>query len=343
MASAKNNYLTKGKALESGERGNSNRAKEIFYLSFNFVSTIAVTFINKICFSRVDFGFPAALCNVHFLVTIVGVEALFRVGLFQKVQPNLRDPDFLVMCFLLGVVNPLNNTSLKLNSIGFYQIFKLLLTPCVVVLEYILDKKLVSRNRLLWLFAVCVSVLISSGASLSFSPFGTLCASFWVPFAAGYKVQWGRLKKKYSCSTLGLMRATLPFAIIVQAAISPIVDPPGILEYEWTAEAIFWIGLSGIFAFLVNFSGFLVMGNISALAHIMLGQLKTAVIMLGATIIFGSKYSPVQLIGAIGAVVAIVFYTQVTVTEKSVQKSELGNGQVLPLIHTKMQDSNVEK
>lgn len=334
MAFTKNNNVPKGKALESIEQRNSNRTKEILYLAFNFVSSIAVTFINKICFSRVDFGFPAALCNVHFLVSALGVEALFRAGLFQKVQPKLKDPEFLIMCFLLGIVNPLNNTSLKLNSIGFYQIFKLLLTPCVVVLEYILDKKLVSRNRSMWLVAVCVSVLISSSASLSFSPYGTLCASFWVPLAAGYKVQWGRLKKKYACSTLGLMRATLPYAIIVQAAISPIVDPPGLLEYEWTTEAIFWIGLSGIFAFLVNFSGFLVMGNISALAHIMLGQMKTAVIMLGATILFSTKYTPIQLIGAMTAVVAIVFYTRETVKENSVQKSELGNGQDLPLIHT---------
>ena len=85
------------------------------------------------------------------------------------------------------------------------------------------------------------------------------------------------------------MSAVLPFSICVQAIMSPLVDPPGILEFQFTSDALLWIGLSGIFAFMVNFSGFLVMGNISALAHVLLGQLKTAIIMIGATFLFGSK------------------------------------------------------
>jgi len=326
-------------AYESNEKGNDSRLQDVLYLSFNFVSTIAVTFINKICFSKVDFGFPAALCNVHFVVTAFGVECLYRAGAFQRVQGNLKDPNFLIMCVLMGVVTPLNNTSLKLNSIGFYQVFKLMVTPGVVALEYLLDKKTVSRSRSVWLIAVFSFVLISSGASVSFSPYGAIVAGCWVPLASAYKVQWGRLKKMYACSTLGLMRAVLPYAIIVQAAISPLVDPPGLLEYEWTTEAIFWIGLSGIFAFLVNYSGFLVMGNISALAHVLLGQLKTAVIMIGAGIIFGSKYSKMQLVGAIGAVMAIIFYSKVTIEEKKIEKSRDEDTATLPLVQNKMQDT----
>ena len=92
-----------------------------------------------------------------------------------------------------------------------------------------------------------------------------------------------------NCSTLALMSVVLPFAICVQAVMSPLVDPPGILESQFTPDALLWIGLSGIFAFLVNFSGFLVIGNISTLAHVLLGQLKTAIIMIGATFLFGSK------------------------------------------------------
>ncbi len=240
----------------------SSRMTDLSYLAFNFVSTIAVTFINKICFSRVEFGYPAALCNIHFLVTLIGVELLYRANMFQKVQVNLKDPNFIAIAFVVGVVTPLNNTSLKLNSIGFYQIFKLLVTPCVVLLEYILDRKTLSRNRTVLLFLVCVFVMVSSTSALVYSHYGTICALIWVPFAALYKVQWGRVKTMYQCSTLALMRAVLPYAICVQAAISPIVDPPGILDFVWTQEAVFWIGLSGIFAFLVNFSGFLVMGNI---------------------------------------------------------------------------------
>ncbi len=325
----------------------SERLKQLSYLSFNFVATVAVTFINKICFSRVDFGFPATLCNIHFMVTFIGVEIMRRLGIFRSLhesktsRPSLRDPNFLVICTVVGIVTPLNNTSLKLNSVGFYQIFKLLVTPGVVFLEYVLDEKVLSRSRALALTAVCLCVLVSSRADLQFSVYGTICASIWVPLAAAYKVQWGRVKKMYSCSTLQLMYAVLPYALTVQIIITPLVDPPGVSKFVWTKEAIFWIGLSGVAAFLVNFSGFLVMGNIGALAHVLLGQLKTAVIMIGSLFLFNSKYSALQVLGAIGAVLSIVVYTHVTVAEKAhhakVSDSNDDNDkeQILPLITKK--------
>merc|ERR1719356_1978228 len=106
---------------------------------------------------------------------------------------------------------------------------------------------------------------------MDFNMSGTLCALLWVPIAAGYKVQWGRMQQQYGCSTPALMRTTLPYAMIVQTIISPLVDPPGLWKYQWTPMAVFWIGLSGIAAFLVNLSGFLVMGHVGALAHVLLG------------------------------------------------------------------------
>lgn len=278
------------------------------------------------------------LCNIHFLVTFFGVELMRRAGLFVPLRtvPSLRDLNFLTIVLVVGLVTPLNNTSLKLNGMGFYQIFKLLVTPGVVMLEYLLDGTVLSRARSACLIIVCALVLVSSRADLSFSVYGTLCAILWVPLAATYKVQWGRVRKQLNnCSTLALMHAVLPYAIVVQLCISPLVDPPGILQYQWTAPAVFWIGLSGIAAFLVNFSGFLVMGNLGALAHVLLGQCKTAVIMVGAYFLFDSHYSGLQLLGAGGAVAAIVAYTHVTVTEaasSSSSSSSKGEQEMLPLV-----------
>lgn len=316
------------------------RTKQIGFLAFNFFSTIAVIFVNKICFSRFNFGFPAALCNIHFMITFIGVEIMRRMGIFQSLhgkkgmstQPSLRDYNFLVIVAVVGTATPLNNTSLKLNSVGFYQIFKLLVTPGVVLLDYVLDSKMLSRRRLFSLTAVCIFVLISSRSDLEFSAYGTICASLWVPLASVYKVQWGRVKKQYSCSTLQLMHAVLPYALIVQILLAPLVDPPGLLNFRWTPEAIFWIILSGTFAFLVNFSGFLVMGNIGALSHVLLGQLKTAVVMIGSSFLFQSHYTALQIAGALGAVASIFSYTYVTLLEKDAIKVDKQREDVLPLI-----------
>jgi hypothetical protein len=50
--------------------------------------------------------------------------------------------------------------------------------------------------------------------------------------------------------------------------------------------------------------------------------------MILAAIIFGSKYSMVQLLGAAGAVLAILFYSQVTLKEKEVNKGNNSNNDV---------------
>lgn len=324
-SSASSASPTTSSSSSSSSRSRSGSTQDALYLLFNFASTVAVIFINKAVFSRIDFGYPAMLCNIHFIITWLGVEFMRRFGCFEPIKTKklngmMFNINFAVLALVVGLVTPLNNTSLKLNSVGFYQIFKLLVTPVVVMLDFCLDGKVLSHSRQFCLVLVCVFVMVSSRGDMAFSTTGTICAVIWVPLAAAYKVQWGRVKKMFGCSTLALMHAVLPFALIVQLCISPLVDPPGILSFKWTPESIFWIGLSGVAAFLVNFSGFLVMGNIGALAHVLLGQLKTAVVMVGAYFLFETHYSAVQLLGATGAVAAIVAYTHVTVQEKTMQQ-----------------------
>jgi solute carrier family 35 protein E3 len=248
-------------------------------------------------------------------MTWLGVDIMRRWGLFEplKKPPSLGDMNFVTIVIVVGLVTPLNNTSLKLNSMGFYQIFKLLLTPVVVFFECSLDGRVLSTERIICLFLVCLFVYISSRGDMEFSAMGTLFATLWIPLAAMYKVQWGRVRRLLQCSTLALMHAVLPYAIVVQFMISPLVDPPGNMAYVWTYQAIVLVGLSGVAAFMVNYSGFLVMGNIGALAHVLLGQLKTAVIMVGAYGVFRTHYSSMQLVGAFGAVLSIIAYTYVTV------------------------------
>jgi len=335
-------------ASDSPQVQKVSRPRIVGYLLFNFTSTVLVTFINKICFSKVNFGYPAALCTIHYVISWLGVEGMRRLNMFVPLThppSSLRaDAQFRSITLLVGTVTPLNNTSLKLNSIGFYQLFKLLVTPAVVLLEYVLDGKILSRKRNASLVAVCAFVLVSSGGDLEFNMFGTICATIWVPLAAGYKVQWGRVQNQYNCSTPALMHAVLPYAIVVQTMISPIIDPPGLLQFQWTPEAVFWIILSGVAAFLVNLSGFLVMGHAGALTHVLLGQLKTSVICLGAYYLFDAHYTVIQLFGAAGAIASIVAYTHTTTSERA-RKVELGTvgkdgntSSTLPLLHKKCSD-----
>ncbi len=75
----------------------------------------------------------------------------------------------------------------------------------------------------------------------------------------------------------------------------------------------------------------------SALAHVLLGQFKTAIIMILATILFGARYSAMQLLGAAGAVLGIVLYSQVTLGETNMNSKDESKG-ALPLLDSKRKD-----
>jgi hypothetical protein len=115
------------------------------------------------------------------------------------------------------------------------------------------------------------------------------------------------------------MRAVLPNVICVQFVIAQIVDPPGILEYEWTSEAFILLALSGFSAFFVLFSGFLVVGNNGALTSTLLSPGKSAVAMVGTYFLYDTHYSAIQVMAASGSLVSLAMYTHVTIQEKEHQ------------------------
>jgi len=108
------------------------------------------------------------------------------------------------------------------------------------------------------------------------------------------------------------MYALFPYAIGVQFALTPFVDPPGVLQYAWTARSLALVLASGLGAFLVNYSGFLVVGHLGALAHVLLGQAKAAATLLAAAVIFAASYSPAEVLCAAGAMASICAYAALT-------------------------------
>ena len=158
-------------------------------LGFNFLSTVILINLNKWVFARVHFGYPAALSNVHYVVNYGVLAALRSINpaWVPALEPTKaapwRDANFVAMAVLLGAVTPLNNMSLKLNPIGFYQIAKLAVTPLVVVLEYGLDGKRISPRRAAALCAVCAFVLKMPrrGGEAAATAAGVCVVLLWVP------------------------------------------------------------------------------------------------------------------------------------------------------------------
>lgn len=138
-------------------------------------------------------------------------------------------------------------------------------------------------------------------------------------------MQWGRVQKRLGCDTLVLMYLIYPFALLLQCVIVPFVDHPGVMKY-FIQISLFdtcVLFVSGLAAFSVNYTGFLVLGGCSALTHVILGQGKSAATMLGAYLLFAEMFPAQQLIGAVLAMFSIALYTKFNLSEISNSHSKM--------------------
>jgi len=72
---------------------------------------------------------------------------------------------------------------------------------------------------------------------------------------------------------------------------------------------------SGLAAYFVQFTQAVAVGTTSALSHALIGQAKTASMLLVSGVLFGESTSPRQLAGGAAAMVCLVLYVYVNVQE----------------------------
>ena len=112
----------------------------------------------------------------------------------------------------------------------------------------------------------------------------------------------------------------MPWSTMWMVVLTVFIDPPGLVEYQWTPYRAGLILLSGAAAFCVNYSGFLVLGTCAPLTHVVLGQAKSAVVILGGAVLFGQDQTPQALLGSAIAVASSGVYAHLS--RKAESKTE---------------------
>ena len=157
----------------------------------------------------------------------------------KPVRPTLVLPLALAMIF--NVVLP--NASLAFSSIQFYQVVRVLLTPIVALLNYMLIRATIPARAALTLIPVCAGVAIVSyfdtqprgdGKARGTSPLGAVFAFTGVFASALYTVLIGRYHKLLECSSMQLLLNQAPVSVGVMVYVIPFVD-----------DVTVWKGVSG--------------------------------------------------------------------------------------------------
>eukprot|EP00775_Hariotina_reticulata_P002751 gene2751-3046_t len=286
----------------------------------NLASVVAIVLANKVVMTTYNFHFPVCLAFFHSTVTAIGMQAMAYVGLIQVKQLSWRRIAPIAAAYVGFVI--FNNLSVQVNTVGFYQLSKIAITPVVVLVEYLAYQKAVSQQRVLAITVLMVGVTVATvtDTQVASKPMGIIVAVLSIASSVLYSVWAGVKQKELDVNGNQLLHQVAPVAAIMLAVLVPVVEPLGglqqsslttdtILGYDFSGPAIAWLLLSSVLGLFVTLSTYLFIGVTSATTYSVVGHLKTICIVASGVIFFQDVLSAKKLLGLCCTLLGIAWYS----------------------------------
>ncbi|KAI8523459.1 hypothetical protein RHMOL_Rhmol13G0075200 [Rhododendron molle] len=325
-------------------------------LSLSVVSSVSIVICNKALISTLGFTFATTLTSWHLLVTFCSLHVALWMKFFEH-KPFDRNA---VMGFgiLNGTSIGLLNLSLGFNSVGFYQMTKLAIIPCTVLLETIFFRKqfrqdlispllgkvlfypllmlfredlsvymyLVSRNVQLSLSILLLGVGIATVTDLQLNVLGSVLSLLAVITTCIAQIMTNTIQKKFKVSSTQLLYQSCPYQAFTLFVTGPFVDglltDKNVFSFNYTPIVLGFIVLSCLISVSVNFSTFLVIGKTSPVTYQVLGHLKTCLVLGFGYVLLRDPFSWRNILGILIAVVGMVLYSYCCSLESQQKASE---------------------
>ncbi|KAB5514717.1 hypothetical protein DKX38_028623 [Salix brachista] len=209
----------------------------------------------------VGFSFPVCLSFIHYTLSWA-LMAILKAFSVLPASPSSKSSH--LSLFTLGCVMSLStglaNVSLKYNSVRFYQMAKIAVTPSIVLAEFIWFKKRASFSKVVALSVVSIGVVVATVTDLQFSLIGACVALAWIIPSAVNKILWSTLQQQDNWTALAFMWKTAPITLLFLATLIPFFDPSGVFSYDWNFRNTALILTSALLGFLLQWSGALALG-----------------------------------------------------------------------------------
>lgn len=292
-------------------------------LLVNLVASICIVFINKWIY--VHHGFPnMSLTLIHFVVTWLGLFLCQRMGVFCPKSLPTTKVLLLALSFCGFVV--FTNLSLQNNTIGTYQLAKVMTTPVIILIQTLWYGKTFSLRIKLTLIPITLGVFLNSYYDVKFNALGMIFAALGVFVTSLYQVWVGAKQHELQVNSMQLLYYQAPLSSAMLLTVVPFFEPvigEGGIIGPWSLTAVTMVLLSGIIAFSVNLSIYWIIGNTSPVTYNMFGHFKFCITLLGGYILFQDSLSLNQGFGILCTLLGILAYTHFKLNEQEVNKSKL--------------------
>lgn len=240
-------------------------------------------------------------------------------GVFEIKRVNIIDVIPLCLSFCGFVV--LTNYSLQFNTVGFYQLAKVLTTPFIVFIQSIFYNTTFTWPIKLSLLPICVGVALASNADASTNAVGLFFAGAGVVVTSFYQIWVGTKQKELDLNPYQLLYYQAPISSLMLAVLLFFVEPPfgedGLFEKDLPSEAWTAALMSAVVAFVVNLSIFMVIGKTSPITYNVLGHFKLCTVLAGGFLIFHDPLNSMQGVGIVLTLSGVFIYTHLKLQESN--------------------------
>ncbi|CAF0823205.1 unnamed protein product [Adineta ricciae] len=281
----------------------------------NIIASIGIIFLNKYIFKNCRIR-TMTLTAIQMAFTSIGLLICLQMNTFVRKTIALEKVLPLAAVFCAFVV--FTNLSLEYNTIGTYQLFKILTTPVVVLISWQYYKTKYSRMVVATLVPVVVGVATHSVNDIQLTLLGTVIAAIGILSASLYQVWIGERLKELEMNSQQLLYYQAPLSALLLIPFIIVMESfPSFETDEQQRTAIAAVVASGIVAFVVNLSVYWVIKNTSALTYNMIGHMKTVSILVGGFILFQESLNFKQFLGIMMTLFGLFAYTLIRMREQN--------------------------
>ncbi|CAL0305325.1 unnamed protein product [Lupinus luteus] len=311
-------------------------------LTLSVVSSVSIVICNKALMSSLHFIFATTLTSWHLLVTFCSLHVALKMRFFEHKPFEQK----VVMGFgiLNGISIGLLNLSLGFNSVGFYQMTKLAIIPCTVMLETLFLGKKFSTRIQFALGILLLGVGIATVTDLQLNALGSILSLLAVITTCVAQIMTNTIQKKFKVSSTQLLYQSCPYQAGTLLICGPFLDKfltnLNVFAFKYTTQVTFFIVLSCLISISVNFSTFLVIGKTSPVTYQVLGHLKTCLVLAFGYILLQDPFSSRNLLGILIAMIGMFLYSyyctlenQQKAVEAAAQASQAREAESDPLIN----------
>ncbi|CAD6446166.1 8f20dfd1-0d21-4e6a-bf1c-d5615c4be60a [Sclerotinia trifoliorum] len=303
-----NNHKNEGKRKKS----RASQILDIACIGLNIISTVVLVFLNKWIFKDPQLrNMQISFAMWHFTCTTIVLWLASRSPFNLFVPIRLPFLQMLPLCCFFAGFLILGNLSLAFNSVGFYQLAKIMTTPCVALLQYFFLSKSVSPQTILALASVCIGVALTNTGASGTTTFGASIAIAAFVVTAFYQVWIGKKLTDFKASSPQLLLNQAPISVLILAFLVPFFDTkPDVSVIP--KDTLVALGLSGIAAALLNLSQFLIIGRMSALTFNVASNVKTIIILTYGWVSEGRLLTVKDSAGILLALGGATMYSQLS-------------------------------